>query len=168
MDRRDAARCSTRLRGRKILRVVNRGQLQHFLQDRTVWPSTAEHDLRPAAHLSLLDAHSRRIRSTAADLRRDWLAVGNNEDTNRYYGHIGYNVFPVARGHHYAERRPRDCCSRSRYRHGMHTLWVTCNPDNQRRRRTCERLGAQYVETIAVPTNHPLYVRRAGKVQVSD
>jgi hypothetical protein len=75
-----------------------------------------------------------------------------------YYGHVGYRVYPFARGHHYAERACRLLLPLAR-RHGIQPLWITCNPDNFPSRRTCERLGAKLVEIVAVPPRDPLYLR---------
>ena len=44
-------------------------------------------------------------------------------------------------------------------RHGLSELWITCNPDNIASRKTCERLGAEYVETVSLPRDHVLYQR---------
>ena len=41
----------------------------------------------------------------------------------------------------------------------MQELWITCNPENVASRKTCERLGAVYIETVSLPTNHILYER---------
>jgi tagatose 1,6-diphosphate aldolase len=41
----------------------------------------------------------------------------------------------------------------------MKTLWITCNPDNYASRRTCERLGAEMVEIVPLPSNNVLYQR---------
>jgi tagatose 1,6-diphosphate aldolase len=86
------------------------------------------------------------------------LRLGNSYDTVMYYGHIGYHVYPPARGRHYAERATRLLLSLAA-RHGIDPLWVTCNPDNFASRRSCERLGAQLVEIVPVPLEHPLYQR---------
>ena len=86
------------------------------------------------------------------------LRVGEQEDLRLYFGHVGYAVFPPARGRRLAERSVRLILPLAR-RHGMHELWITTNPDNAPSRRTCERLGAHYVETIDVPRRHPLYAR---------
>jgi predicted acetyltransferase len=138
--------------------IVNRGQLQHFLKIAPYGrqPPNTIYDRLPTYHFWM---HIREDFAPPLPIcGAIGLRVGNNEDTNRHYGHIGYNVFPVARGHHYAERATRLLLPLAR-RHGMHTLWITCNPDNVASRRTCERLGATFVDTIQVPTNHPLYAR---------
>jgi tagatose 1,6-diphosphate aldolase len=86
------------------------------------------------------------------------LRIGDSADLRMYLGHIGYNVYPAARGHHYAERACRLLTGLAR-RHGMQELWITCNPENAASRKTCERLGAVYIETVPLPTNHILYER---------
>jgi predicted acetyltransferase len=90
------------------------------------------------------------------------LRVGHTESIERYFGHIGYGVFPPARGQHYAERSTRLLIPLARA-HGMTELWITCNPDNAPSRRTCERLGGELIEVVPLPTDNPLY--RAGERQ---
>jgi predicted acetyltransferase len=86
------------------------------------------------------------------------LRIGNTQNIRNYIGHIGYNVYPPARGQHLAERATRLLYPLAR-RHGLKTLWITCNPENQASRRTCERLGAILVDTVEVPTTNELYSR---------
>jgi tagatose 1,6-diphosphate aldolase len=86
------------------------------------------------------------------------LRIGSTRDLEMYFGHIGYNVFPPARGNHYAERACRLLLPLARG-HGMRTMWITCNPDNAASRRTCERLGCTLVDTVPVPVTHTLYLR---------
>jgi predicted acetyltransferase len=76
----------------------------------------------------------------------------------RYYGHVGYHVYPAARGHHYAYRATRLVLPLLRA-HGLRPAWVTCDPHNVASRRTIERLGGRYVETVPVPPEDPLYAR---------
>jgi predicted acetyltransferase len=90
------------------------------------------------------------------------LRIGNTQNIRNYIGHIGYNVYPPARGQHLAERATRLLFPLAR-KHGLKTLWITCNPENQASRRTCERLGAILVDTVEVPTTNELYSR--GEVQ---
>jgi predicted acetyltransferase len=90
------------------------------------------------------------------------LRVGDTLNIKNYVGHVGYNVYPPARGRHLAERACRLVLPLAK-RHGLKTLWITANPENHASRRTCERLGATLVDTVDVPPEHELYAR--GEVQ---
>jgi tagatose 1,6-diphosphate aldolase len=83
------------------------------------------------------------------------LRIAQSRDIVRYYGHIGYYVFPACRGRHYAERACRLLFPLAA-RHGLQTLWITTNPENIPSRRTCERLGGQLVNIVKVPPGHAL------------
>ncbi|MDB5297181.1 MAG: tagatose-bisphosphate aldolase [Phycisphaerales bacterium] len=83
------------------------------------------------------------------------LRVGHQEWTVLYNGHLGYAVDEPHRGHGYAERAARLVLPLAA-RHGLAELWVTCGPDNPASRRTIERLGGTYVETVDVPPDFPL------------
>lgn len=84
------------------------------------------------------------------------LRIGDTPLILLYAGHIGYSVIPDYRGHHYAERASRLLFPLAE-RHGMSELWITCNPDNIPSRRTCERLGGQLVEIVALPMDNEMY-----------
>ena len=86
------------------------------------------------------------------------LRIGQSRDLEMYMGHIGYHVYPAMRGHHLAERACRLLLPLARA-HGLAEVWITCNPENIPSRRTCERLGAQLVEVVAVPQGHDLWQR---------
>ena len=86
------------------------------------------------------------------------LRLGEDDDLIRYYGHIGYGVFPAARGHHHAERACRLALPVAK-QNGLQTVWITCNPDNVASRRTCERLGATFVDVVSIPPGHELFER---------
>jgi tagatose 1,6-diphosphate aldolase len=86
------------------------------------------------------------------------LRIGHSLNLDRYLGHIGYHVLPAARGHHYSERASRLLLPIARA-HGHQHLWITCNPDNFPSRRTCERLGAVYIDTVALPRDNALYTQ---------
>jgi tagatose 1,6-diphosphate aldolase len=90
------------------------------------------------------------------------LRIGNTSNIKNYIGHVGYNVYPPARGRHLAERACRLLFPLAK-RHGLKALWITCNPDNQASRRTCERLGGTFVNIVPVPPDNELYAR--GEVQ---
>lgn len=86
------------------------------------------------------------------------LRIGSTPELELYSGHIGYHVYPPARGRHFAERSCRLLFNLAR-RHGMSHLWITCNPDNLASRRTCQRLGAELVEIVPLPADHPFHTR---------
>jgi RimJ/RimL family protein N-acetyltransferase len=86
------------------------------------------------------------------------LRIGHSVNLDRYLGHIGYHVLPAARGRHFSERATRLLLPLARA-HGHHVLWITCNPDNVASRRTCERLGAVFVDIVSVPLDNPLYAQ---------
>jgi predicted acetyltransferase len=81
-----------------------------------------------------------------------------DENSLKFAGHIGYNVYPPVRGRRLAERASRLLLPLAR-QHGMKSVWITCNPDNLASRKTCERLGATLVEVVPVQVGHELYVR---------
>src|SRR5260221_2201010 len=84
------------------------------------------------------------------------LRVAHTENITRYLGHVGYNVYPPARGHQYGRRAVQLLRTFAR-RLGINPLWITCNPENIASRRTCERAGGTLVEIVNLPTDHPLY-----------
>jgi len=86
------------------------------------------------------------------------LRVGNTDHVLMYAGHIGYRVYPEYRGRRYAARSCRLLFALAR-QHGLNALWITCNPDNTPSRRTIERLGGVYVETVTLPKTHEMYRR---------
>ena len=86
------------------------------------------------------------------------LRIAGGFNIERVIGHMGYHVYPFARGNHYAERSCRLLLPLARW-HGINPLWITCNPDNHASRRTCERLGGALSEIVAVPHDHPLFAK---------
>jgi len=86
------------------------------------------------------------------------LRVGNTHHVVAYAGHIGYGVHAEHRGHRYAARACRLLLPLARS-HGLHTLWITCKPDNAASRRTCEIIGAELVEIVDLPEDTDMYQR---------
>lgn len=86
------------------------------------------------------------------------LRIGDQEALVCYGGHIGYGVNPEHRGHHYAARAVRLLLPFAR-RHGLQTVWITCNPDNWASRRTCDLAGAELVEIVDLPADNDMYQR---------
>ena len=101
---------------------------------------------------SICLAHSR-VKVGDCDLR-----IG---DTKEYYfaGNIGYRIYEPYRGHHYAYEA---CMLVMKYAYdtaGMRSVYITCSPENIASKKTIERLGGEYVETVNVPSWHWLYIR---------
>lgn len=84
------------------------------------------------------------------------LRVGNTHSILMYAGHIGYEVWPGYRGHHYAARACRLLFPLAKS-HGLNPLWITCNPDNWASRRTCELAGGRLVEIVDLPEGIDMY-----------
>ena len=91
------------------------------------------------------------------------LRIGNTEHVVKYGGHIGYGIQEEYRGHHYAAKACH-LVKRVALDHGFDTLWITCNPDNQPSRRTCEILGCEFVEIIDLPENNDMHRRGERRV----
>lgn len=83
------------------------------------------------------------------------LRISLMENIVKYAGQVGYSVSEPFRGNHFAERACRLILPLAKA-HGLNELWITCSPDNRPSRRTIERLGAQWVETVDVPNDYPL------------
>ena len=84
------------------------------------------------------------------------LRIGNTNTIELYAGHIGYEVLPAFRGNRLAERSVRLVLPVAR-RHDFTELWITTNPDNWASRRTCERLGARFVDVVDVPHDSAVF-----------
>jgi predicted acetyltransferase len=84
------------------------------------------------------------------------LRIGHTEHIVRYAGHIGYEVTPDHRGHRFAARACRLLLPLAR-KHGLNPLWITVTPENVASRRTCEILGAEFVEIVDIPPDNPMY-----------
>lgn len=90
------------------------------------------------------------------------LRAGHNENTY-YGGNIGYTVDAAYRGHGYAAKACALLLPVAKAL-GMGHVYITCDPANAPSRRTCEKLGAAFVENAALPPHNDLY--RSGARQV--
>ena len=86
------------------------------------------------------------------------LRIGMTQHIMLYAGNLGYQVDPDYRGRQFAARAIKLILPIARH-HGMTELWICCNPENWASRKTCERVGADLVEMIAVPPGNDLYDR---------
>lgn len=86
------------------------------------------------------------------------LRIGTGHSLITYAGQIGYGVDRPYRGRQYAAKACRLLAQVARD-HGMDELWITCNPDNLASIRTCEKIGAYFVERVKVPRWSELWRR---------
>lgn len=86
------------------------------------------------------------------------LRIGVSHSLVTYAGQIGYGIDRPYRGRHYAATACQLLAPVARD-HGMDAVWITCNPENIASIRTCERIGAQFVERVKVPRWSELWRR---------
>jgi predicted acetyltransferase len=86
------------------------------------------------------------------------IRIGLTAGLQQYGGQLGYGILPYCRGHYYAAKACLIIQSVA-LAHDMDQLWITCNDDNIASRKTCQYIGADYVDTVPVPTSHDLYLR---------
>jgi predicted acetyltransferase len=91
----------------------------------------------------------------AMDVGKISFRVGDTEHVHICAGHIGYEVQERFRGHGFALHACRAIAPfvRSFYQ----SVIITCNPDNLASIRTLERLGAAFIDEVAVPPHDPHY-----------
>ncbi|MCL1949390.1 MAG: GNAT family N-acetyltransferase [Turicibacter sp.] len=92
------------------------------------------------------------------------IRIGSNEFTF-YAGHIGYEIYPSFRGHHYASQ----ACQLAKTvacLHKISTLYICCLPDNIPSNKTIKRLGAQFIGTYLVPFYHEMYLLGIDRVNI--
>jgi len=75
------------------------------------------------------------------------LRIRLTDELKCFGGNLSYDVDEGYRGHKYAARGCRLLFPLAR-QHGLKSLLITCAPDNAASRRTCELIGARYVDTI--------------------
>lgn len=73
-----------------------------------------------------------------------------------YPGHIGYAIKEAFRGHGYAAQACKALLPFA-LKQGLKTVWFSVNPKNIPSRRTCEKIGAEYTETVRLPKTHEMY-----------
>ena len=117
----------------------------------------------------------RLIKTTEADLKREWLPayyfdiclldgtkigycdfrVGYN---NKVYigGNIGYGIDEPYRGHRYARKACKLLFELAK-KHNMNWITISCQPENIASARTCEIAGGKFVEIAPIPENNEMY-----------
>ncbi len=117
-----------------------------------VVPSEASRGLVPFYHFQILAAAGQEVGHIN-------FRVGDTEHVRVSAGHIGFEILEPFRGHGYALQACRAIAPFVRSVYGAVT--ITCDPDNDASRRTIERLGASFVDEVAVPAHDPQYQRGA-------
>ena len=74
-----------------------------------------------------------------------------------YYGHVGYNILPNERGHHYAYYACKVLFRIAKEEFNFKELYLTCNPDNEASYKTLKALGCELIEVAEIPREHELY-----------
>ena len=101
--------------------------------------------------------HFRILAAGGTDVGHINFRVGDTDHVQVSAGRIGYVVLEPFRGHGYAFQACRAIAPFVRSVYGA--VIITCDPDNHASRRTIERLGASFIEEVAVPVNDPHYQR---------
>lgn len=101
--------------------------------------------------------HFRILIADGSDVGHINFRVGETDHVRLVAGHIGFEVLERFRGHGYA----RQACDAIAplVRKVYETVLITCNPDNLPSRRTIERLGAVFIDEVAVPPHEPAFQR---------
>ena len=116
----------------------------------SIKPGDAARGMVPYYHFRIRDAEG-------ADVGHINLRVGDTEHIRVCAGHVGYKIAPEFRGHRYAYQACRALAPFIRTIYDAVVL--TCAPTNMPSIRTIERLGATFIDEIAVPESDPTYLR---------
>ena len=92
------------------------------------------------------------------------IRIGSNEFTF-YAGHIGYEIYPAFRGHHYAAKAC-ELVKEVALLHHVDNLYICCLPVNIASNKTIIRLGAKFYGTYLVPFYHDMYLLGIDKVNI--
>jgi len=110
-------------------------------------PAEVERRLSPYYHFGIF--------SEGTEVGHINFRIGTSEHLQLYAGHIGYTVREPYRGHHYAF-----CACRAVapfVRNIYPSVILTSDRDNWPSLRTILRLGAVFLEEVAVPRHDPAY-----------
>lgn len=99
--------------------------------------------------------HFRILVADGADVGHINFRVGDTDHVRSFAGHIGFGVLESCRGHGYAFQACNAIAPL--VRSIVETVIITCDPENIASIRTIERLGATFIDEVAVPPNDPHY-----------
>jgi len=115
----------------------------------SIVPADAERGLSPYYHFGIF--------TDAAEVGHINFRVGASDHVRLYSGHIGYEVTEPFRGNRYGLRA---CRALAPFMRSIYSsVILTSDPDNWPSLRTIERLGAVFLEVVAVPPEDPNYQR---------
>jgi predicted acetyltransferase len=133
----------------------------------SVWPATLAAGEVKLRFVELVPAdptrglvsyfHFRILTTSGADVGHINFRVGETEHILLYAGNIGFVVNEASRGNGYALHACRAIAPF--VRSVCDAVIITCDPDNVASRRTIERLGAHFLDEVAVPPEDPQYER---------
>lgn len=99
--------------------------------------------------------HFRVLVGRALDAGHVNFRVGDTPHILVSAGHIGFRIHEHFRGHHFAQQA---CQALAPFvRQVYRVVTITCDPGNLASQRTIERLGARFIDEVAVPPGDPQY-----------
>jgi predicted acetyltransferase len=101
--------------------------------------------------------HFRVLTAGGTDVGRINLRVGDSYHVEIIVGHVGYEIAEAYRGHGYALQACRAMAPFVRTIYP--SVIITSDPENVASVRTIEKLGAEFLEEVAVPPDDPQYAR---------
>lgn len=106
-----------------------------------------EKEWAPTYHFAICDNNGKKM--GVCDLR-----IGHS-DKLYYGGNIGYRIDEEYRGNHYAGKACLLLFELAR-KHDLNYLIITCNPENDASRRTCEYAGGRLLEIVELPEDNDM------------
>ena len=125
-----------------------------FLRLEKTVEGDTEKNWLPAYHFDICDQYGTKI--GGCDLR-----IGHNEKVY-YGGNIGYHIDKEYRGHHFAGKACKLLFELAG-KHNMDYLIITCNPDNDASKKTCEYAGGILEGIVELPDHNDM--RRDGETE---
>jgi len=103
--------------------------------------------------------HFRIVAAGSGEVGHINFRVGASEHVRLCAGHVGYAIEERFRGNRYAFQACQALAPfiRSIYKEVI----LTCDPDNEASIRTIERVGATFIDDVAIPKHDPGYARGA-------
>jgi predicted acetyltransferase len=118
------------------------------LRYQQIYAVTSQPGYVPYYHFHIHDAQG-------TELGHINLRVGDTEHIHRVAGHIGYAIHSEHRGNGHAALA---CLAlRPWVKQFYDEVWITCHPANTASRKTIEKIGGQYVDTVRIPEHECAY-----------